>query len=55
MNIYKPLIEYEHTESEHFIITYNYNIEKVIINQNFEIKELRELSKMLINLKKEIK
>lgn len=54
-NIYKPLIEYEHTESEHFIFTYNNNIEKVIIDQNFEIKELRELSKMLKNLKKEIK
>jgi hypothetical protein len=55
LNIYKPFIEYEHTESEHFIITYNYNIEKIIIDQNFEIKELRELSKMLIKLKKEIK
>jgi hypothetical protein len=55
LNIYIPFIEYEHTESEHFIITYNYNIEKIIIDQNFEIKELRELSKMLIKLKKEIK
>ncbi len=54
LNIYKPFIEYEHTESEYFIITYNYNIEKIIIDQNFEIKELRELSKMLIKLKKEI-
>jgi hypothetical protein len=54
-NIYKPLIEYEHTVSEDFIITYNYDIKKVIIDQNFEIKELRELSKMVIKLKKEIK
>ena len=55
MNIYKPLIEYEHTGSESFMITYNYDFKKVIIDQNFEIKELRELSKMLKNLKKEIK
>jgi len=55
LNIYKPLIEYEHTVFEDFFITYNYDNEKVIIDQNFEIKELRELSKMLIKLKKEIK
>lgn len=55
LNIYKPFIEYEHTVSEDFMITYNYDIKKVIIDQNFEIKELRELSKMLKNLKKEIK
>jgi hypothetical protein len=55
LNIYKPLIEYEHTGSEAFMITYNYDVKKVIIDQNYEIKELRELSKMLIKLKKEIK
>ena len=55
LNIYKPLIEYEHTTSEAFMITYNYDVKKVIIDQNYEIKELRELSKMLIKLKKEIK
>jgi hypothetical protein len=37
------------------MITYNYDVKKVIIDQNYEIKELRELSKMLIKLKKEIK
>ena len=55
LNIYKPLIEYEHTVSDDFMITYNYDVKKVIIDQNYEIKELRELSKMLIKLKKEIK
>ena len=55
LDIYKPLKEYEHTVSDDFIITYNYDIKKVIIDQNFETKELRELSKMLKNLKKEIK
>jgi hypothetical protein len=55
LNIYKPLKEYEHTVSDDYIITYNHDIKKVIIDQNFEIKELRELSKMLIKLKKEIK
>ena len=55
LNIYKPLIEYEHPLSDDFIIKYNNGIQKEIIDQNYDIDGLKEFREMLIKLKKEIK
>ena len=55
LNIYKPLIEYEHTVSDDFIIKYNNGKQKEIIDQSYDIDGLKDFREMLIKLKKEIK
>jgi len=54
-NLYAPLKEYEHTNSDSYIITYNNGIKKKIEDQMYDVDGLKEFREMLIKLKKEIK
>lgn len=53
--LYVPLVEYEHTTSDCYFITYNNGLQKKITDQNHDIGGLKEFRVMLIKLKKEIK
>jgi len=53
--LYVPLVEYEHTTSDSYIITYNNGLQKKVTDQNHDIDGLKEFREMLIKLKKEIK
>lgn len=49
------LTYYEDTGRDIYLITYNRNKQKKILDENFDVDGLKEFRKMLIKLKKEIK
>lgn len=53
--LYVLPIEYEHTTSDCYVITYNNGIKKKIIDRIYDVDGLKEFREMLIKLKKEIK
>ena len=53
--LYVLPIEYEHTTSDSYIITYNNGIKKKIEDRIYDVEGLKEFRELLIKLKKEIK
>jgi hypothetical protein len=53
--LYVLPIEYEHTTSDSYIITYNNGIKKKIEDRIYDVDGFKEFRELLIKLKKEIK